>query len=81
MIQKKNIGRYIVSDPKICHGKLTFKGTRVFVDDVLGMVAEGYSWNYIEEQWNGAVTKEAIKEAVILSKDSLLQQTEKLICA
>lgn len=81
MIQKKNIGRYIVSDPKICHGKLTFKGTRVFVDDVLGMVAEGYSWNYIEEQWNGTVTKEAIKEAVILSKDSLLQQTEKLICA
>ena len=64
MIQKINIGRYIVSDPNICHGKLTFKGTRVFVDDVLSMVAEGYSWNYIEEQWNGAVTKDAIKEAI-----------------
>ena len=45
------------------------------------MVAEGLSWNYIIEQWHGAVTKDAIKEAVLLSKDSLNQQTEKLICA
>ncbi len=80
MAQKKNIGRYIVSDPEICHGKLTFKGTRVFVEDVLDMVAEGLSWNYIDEQWNGSVTKDAIKEAVILSKDSLKEQTQKLIC-
>lgn len=81
MIQKKNIGRYIVSDPKICHGKLTFTGTRIFVDDVLDMVAEGLSWNYIEEQWHGAITKDAIKEAVLLSKESLMPQTEKLICS
>lgn len=80
MVQKKIFGRYIISDPKICHGKLTFKGTRIFVEDVLSMVAEGYSWNYIEEQWNGAVTKDAIKEAVMLSKDSLIEQTERLIC-
>jgi uncharacterized protein (DUF433 family) len=38
---EKDIGRFIVSDPKICHGKLTFKGTRIFVDDLLDMVAEG----------------------------------------
>jgi uncharacterized protein (DUF433 family) len=81
MTQKKVFGRYIISDPNICHGKLTFKGTRVFVEDVLSMVAEGYSWDYIEEQWNGAVTKAAIKEAVMLSKDSLIEQTERLICA
>jgi len=81
MAQKKNIGRYIVSDPEICHGKLTFKGTRVFVEDVLDMVAEGLSWSYIEEQWNGSITKDAIKEAVILSKDSLKHETEKLISA
>ena len=81
MIQKKNIGRYIVSDPKICHGKLTFTGTRIFVDDVLDMVAEGLSWNYIEEQWHDAISKDAIKEAVLLSKESLMLQTEKLICS
>ena len=81
MNQKIIVGRFIVSDPEICHGKLTFKGTRVFVNDVLDMVAEGLSWNYIIEQWHGAVTQDAIKEAVLLSKDSLNQQTEKLICA
>ncbi len=75
MAHKKIIGKYIVSDPKICHGKLTFKGTRIFVDDVLDMVAEGLSWNYIHEQWHGAIKKEAIKEAVLLGKESLMQQT------
>lgn len=24
-------GEYIVADPRICHGALTFKGTRIFV--------------------------------------------------
>lgn len=35
------IGRYIVVDPKICHGKLTFKGTRIMVSDVLEQIEEG----------------------------------------
>ncbi len=74
MTRKKNFGKYIVSDPKICHGRLTFKGTRIFVDDVLDMVAEGLSWSYIQEQWHVAVKKETIKEAVLLSKESLRQQ-------
>ena len=29
------MGRYIVTDPEICHGKPTFRGTRVLVADVL----------------------------------------------
>jgi hypothetical protein len=33
MIDKKKetkfIGRYIVTDPNICHGKPTFRGTRI----------------------------------------------------
>jgi hypothetical protein len=52
--------------------------TRIFVDYVLILVTQSHSWNYIEEQWNGAVIKDAIKEALILSKNSLMQQTEKL---
>ena len=75
MRERKTYGKYIVSDPEICHGKLSFTGTRIFVDDVLDMVAEGLSWNYIQEQWHGAIKKEAIKEAVLLSKESLMQQT------
>ena len=35
----KIFGRYIVADPRICHGQLTFRGTRVLVDIVLAQVA------------------------------------------
>ena len=37
----RQLGRYIVADPEICHGKPTFHGTRIFVADVLEQVAEG----------------------------------------
>lgn len=37
-------GRYIVADPRICHGKPTFRGARIFVADVLEQVAEGLAW-------------------------------------
>ena len=33
--------KHIVADPSICHGKPTFKGTRVMVWQVLDMLAEG----------------------------------------
>ena len=78
---KKIIARYIVADPKTCHGNLTFKGTRIFVDDVLEMVAQGLALDYIIEQWHGAVTKNAIKEAVTLSKESLAKESENLAFA
>ena len=37
----RQIGRYIVADPRVCHGKLTFRGTRIFVSDVLEQVERG----------------------------------------
>jgi hypothetical protein len=37
----KQIGSYIVADPNTCHGRLTFRGTRVFVSDILEPVDEG----------------------------------------
>ncbi|MFQ5651377.1 MAG: DUF433 domain-containing protein [bacterium] len=40
-MKKKNYGRYIVSDAEICHGKPTFRGTRILVADVLEQLAEG----------------------------------------
>jgi uncharacterized protein (DUF433 family) len=40
-MSKKLIGRYIVADPAICHGKPTFRGTRIMVFQVLEMVAMG----------------------------------------
>jgi uncharacterized protein (DUF433 family) len=57
------IGRCIVTDPRICHGKTTFRGTRVLVADVLEQVASGAAWETIIEDWNDSITKEAIGEA------------------
>jgi uncharacterized protein (DUF433 family) len=70
--KKMVLGRYIVADPKICHGKLTFRGTRIFVASVLQQVAEGRDFASISESWGGSVTEEAIKEACRLAREALL---------
>ncbi len=70
--KKMVLGRYLVADPKICHGKLTFRGTRIFVADVLQEVARGRTWDAISEAWGGAVSQEAIAEAVGLAREALL---------
>jgi uncharacterized protein (DUF433 family) len=49
-MDRKLIGRYIVTDPNICHGKPTFRDTRIFVSDVLEQVASGMSWETIIEE-------------------------------
>ena len=33
--------KYFTSDPKVCHGQLCAKGTRVFVTNILDSLAEG----------------------------------------
>ena len=66
--QKKQVGRFIVVDPDICHGKPTFTGTRIMVTQVLKQVAKGMSWDAIMAEWQGAVNKEAIAEAVELAQ-------------
>jgi uncharacterized protein (DUF433 family) len=63
----KTISRYIIIDPEICHGKPTFRGTRIMVSQVLEMVASGMTWRTIIEQYHGGVSKEAIAEAVSLA--------------
>lgn len=40
--KRKALGQYIVADPEICGGQLTFKGTRIFVKDILAMLANGF---------------------------------------
>lgn len=67
------LGRYIVIDPKICHGKPTFRGTRIMVADVLEQVADGLAWETITESWNDSITKEAIAEAVQLAREAFLK--------
>jgi uncharacterized protein (DUF433 family) len=66
--KKKLLGRYMIADPKICHGKPTFVGTRIMVAQVLKQVGKGMPWDAITAEWRGAVTKDAIAEAVELAQ-------------
>jgi uncharacterized protein (DUF433 family) len=50
-VAKRLIGRYIVSDPSVCHGQPTFRGTRILMADVLEQVAGGTAWETIVEEW------------------------------
>jgi len=75
----KLLGRHIVADPKICHGQPTFRGTRIFVEDVLDQVSSGMAWEAIIEEWNGNITKEAIAEAVQLATQALLKHADEFI--
>lgn len=70
-MERRMFGQYIVADPKICHGKLTFAGTRIMVFQVLEMIAEGMDWNSISEEWDGKVSWEAISEAAKLASHVL----------
>lgn len=75
----KVYGRYLVSDPDICHGKPTFRGTRILVADVLEQVASGVDWQVIIEEWRHSISREAIAEAVQLSKQAFLEHSDKYI--
>ena len=70
------LGQYIVSDPEICHGQLTFKGARIMVNSVLAMLAKGWSWDQISAAYDGRVSHAAIAEVVRLAGAALLTQTD-----
>jgi uncharacterized protein (DUF433 family) len=75
----RQLGRYIVADPAICHGKPTFRGTRILVADVLEQVAEGLAWETIIEEWRGSITPEAIAEAVSLARQAFLAHAHEYV--
>ena len=68
---RRTLGQYIVADPEICRGQLTFIGTRILVDVVLEQVALGLDRAAIVKRWGGRVTSEAIAEALELSRKAL----------
>ena len=75
-MNQKMIGRFIVTDPEICHGKPTFRGTRIMVWQVLEQVANGMAWETIEEEWRGKVTRDAIAEAIRLASQAFLEHAD-----
>lgn len=65
------LGKYVVSDPRICHGYLTFKGTRVMVGPVLAALAQGRNKKSILRSWP-RLTWEAVQEAQMLAVHRLI---------
>jgi uncharacterized protein (DUF433 family) len=74
--KRKEYGEYIVSDPQICGGDLTFTGTRVLVKDVLYFVAQGKDWDWIIAGYHKTISREGIAEAVALANNALAATVE-----
>ena len=76
--KRVELGRHIVADPEICHGKPTFKGTRIMVWQVLDDVADGRSWDFIcNTRWAGRIPLAAVAEAVRLAEEAWLGENER----
>jgi len=78
-MSRRLLGRYIVADDAICHGKPTFRGTRIMVADVLEMIAQGYDWYSIREKWGGSISKEAILEAADIARLTFLDHVDNYV--
>jgi uncharacterized protein (DUF433 family) len=77
--QRVDLGDFIVADPAICHGKPTYKGTRIMVWQVLAMLERGESWDYIRQAWPGRISDDAIAETIRLARSSLLDAHGRLV--
>ncbi len=62
-MQKVVINENIVADPNICHGKPTFKGTRIMVWQVLDMLRAGESVENIIQSFPSLAPK-AVEDAL-----------------
>jgi len=74
------LGDYIVAAPGICGDRPTFKYTRVEVEVVLDLLAAGESMERLVENFQGRISREAIKEALRLAA-SLLKREARSVAA
>jgi len=58
------VSKYIVVDDEICHGKPTFKGTRILVSDVIELLAAGLSIEEIIRDYYPSLNEDMVKEAL-----------------
>ena len=62
-MNKVTINKYIVADPQICHGKPTFKGTRIMVWQILDMLSSGEDEQGIKQAFP-SINKKHIQAAL-----------------
>jgi len=59
------IGNYLVIDPEVYHGELTFKGTRIPVKTIMTFLRQGDSIDDILAGYSN-LTREAVEEVIRL---------------
>jgi uncharacterized protein (DUF433 family) len=75
MPSRIEIGRYLVSDPEVYHGELTFKGTRIPVKTILTFIRLGDTIQHLARSYELPV--EAVQEAVTLAGEALFATVRK----
>ncbi|MEK7155819.1 MAG: DUF433 domain-containing protein [Patescibacteria group bacterium] len=81
MNQRIVLNKYIVADTKICHGKPTFKGTRIMVWQVLQLLAAGESVESIQDTFMTRLSRAQISAALdyastITQKNNVVVNTD-----
>lgn len=70
----RELGKYVVVHPIICHGAPTIKGTRVPVELILQALADGMTRDEIASNWS--LPGEAVTESIQLARRSFLKEAE-----
>jgi uncharacterized protein (DUF433 family) len=70
------IGQHIIAHPRVCGGRLTFRGTRIKVADVLEMLDSGMTPQQVALNYPGLVSIEAIQEAAMLVGNGVIREIE-----
>ena len=68
------IGKHLAADTRVCGGRLILRGSRILVSDVLELTESGYSPTAISRQYRGAISADAVREAVSLTSRGLVTE-------
>jgi uncharacterized protein (DUF433 family) len=71
------LGKYVVSAPGVCGGRPTFKYTRLEVSTILALIASGETIEQVVQAYAlSQLTPEAVREAIRLADQALVQSAE-----
>ena len=65
--ERIELGKHMVADSRICHGKPTYRGTRIMVWQILEDLARGESVDEAVRGWGGRVSRAAVLETIRLA--------------
>ena len=68
--ERVEVSEHLVIDPEVCHGHMTFRGTRIPVATALAMVAKGHSIERLTSDWP-QLSAAALAEAIALASAAL----------